>query len=189
MTVQPGDSRETELIRLCKRNKAGAQEKLYTRYFGYAMGVGLRYCINRDDALEVVNDAFIKIFGAIQSFDEALPFKPWLRRIVINCSIDQRRKNQRLLYTEDIETADAVAINISAIDKLQMDDLLKMLDMLPEMLRTVFNLVEVDGYSHEEIAKMIGIPASSSRVYLSRAKDRLRAMLTNPNNAWYGRVS
>lgn len=189
MAVIPGDSHETELIRFCKSKSPGAEEKLYTHFFGYAMGVGLRYCLNRDDTLEVVNDAFMKIFSAIHAFNDELPFKPWMRRIVVNCAIDHRRKNQRMMYTESIDTEhEQISLQVSAIDHLHMNDLLKMLENLPENLRTVFNMVEIDGYSHEEISKITGIPASSSRVYLSRAKERLRTMLAKPVNPLYGRL-
>ena len=149
-------------------------EKLYKHFYGYAMGVGLRYLSNRDDALEVVNDAFIKVFGSISSFNSENPFKPWLRRIVVNTAIDRRRKNLRYLEQVDIDEAISVGRQAQVIEDMGMEEIRIMISNLPEIQQMIFNLYEIDGYNHEEIGTMLGIPESSSRVYLSRAKDKLR---------------
>lgn len=141
------------------------------------MSIALRYSANRDDALEVVNDAFIKIFNTIKSIDEQLPFKPWLRKIIVNTAIDLRRKNNRNPAEADLEEAEFIATPAIALSKLNADDVIMMMQVLPEINRTVFNLYEVDGYSHEEISTMLNIAVSSSRVYLSRAKERLRKLI------------
>jgi RNA polymerase sigma factor (sigma-70 family) len=168
---------EQELVRQCKLGHLKYQELLYKQFYGYAMGVGLRYLANRDDALEVVNDAFIKVFNTINSFNEALPFKPWLRRVIVNTAIDRRRKNLRNLAEADLEEAAFVATPAVAITQLNAADILILMQLLPELNRMVFNLYEVDGYNHEEISVMLGIAASSSRVYLGRAKERLRKLI------------
>ena len=84
---------DQDLIAKCRKEDKNAHEMLYKRFYGYAMGISLRYCINRDDALESVNDAFIKLFKTIKSFDDNRLIKPWFRQIVVNTSIDNRRKN------------------------------------------------------------------------------------------------
>lgn len=150
------------------------QEKLYKHFYGYAMGVGLRYLADRDDVLEVVNDSFIKVFKAIQFFNEAQPFKAWLRRIIVNTAIDHRRKNLKFMNQVDIDEAGYIGKTAEAVDNLSVKDILALLEGLPEIQRVVFNLYEIDGYSHDEIGNMLGIPVSSSRVYLSRAKEKLR---------------
>jgi RNA polymerase sigma factor (sigma-70 family) len=176
------DITEQELVRQCKRGDLKYQEILYKQFYGYAMGVGLRYLANRDDALEAVNDAFIKIFNSINSFDETLPFKPWLRRFVVNTAIDLRRKNLRNLADADLDEAVFVATPALAISKLNANDIINMMQLLPEVNRMVFNLYEIDGYNHEEIGLMLNIAASSSRVYLGRAKERLRKMILQQEN-------
>jgi len=165
---------EEELIQKCKIGDLKHQEKLYKHFYGYAMGVGLRYLAEREDVLEVVNDSFIKVFKAIKFFNESQPFKSWLRRIVVNTAIDHRRKN--LKHANNVDISEAVYVGKSAdiIDQLSAKDILKLLDDLPESYRIIFNLYEIDGYSHDEIAGILNIPESSSRVYLSRAKDKLR---------------
>lgn len=168
---------EQDLVRQCKRGDLKYQELLYKQFYGYALGIGLRYLSNRDDALEVVNDAFIKVFNTIKSFDEKFPFKPWLRKVIVNTAIDLRRKNLRNLVKADLDEALFVATPANAVSKLNANDIITMMQTLPEINRVVFNLYEIDGYSHEEIGTMLNIATSSSRVYLSRAKERLRKII------------
>ncbi|MEJ7694558.1 RNA polymerase sigma factor [Daejeonella sp.] len=168
---------EEELIQKCKQGNLRHQEKLYMHFYSYAMGVGLRYLSNRDDALEVVNDSFIKVFKSIDSFKNEQNFKPWLRKIVVNTALDRRRKDLKHQNQMDLETAENVSFAPQAIAHLNSQDILKLLDALPMVQRTVFNMYEIDGYSHEEIGRMLLISASSSRVNLSRAKEKLREAL------------
>ncbi len=170
---------ENDLIIACKKGQKHAQEKLYKHFFGYATGIALRYCFNREDAIEVVNDSFIKIFKSIQSFDESRLFKPWLRQVVVNTAIDNRRKNLKNQYHLEIDYAVGIQADESAIDKLNAKDIILILNELPEHHKMVFNLYEIDGYSHEEIGKMMGITSSSSRVYLSRAKEKLKRLISS----------
>ncbi|WP_158824789.1 RNA polymerase sigma factor [Mucilaginibacter lacusdianchii] len=169
---------EIELIQQCKDGSLKYQELLYKRFYGYAMGIGLRYSTNRDDAQEVVNDAFIKVFNTINTYNTDRPFKAWLRRIVINTSIDRRRKDLKFQLHTDIDDAVHIGHNTTAVELLNAEDILKMMNMLPAIQRTIFNMYEIDGYNHDEIADILSIPASSSRVYLSRAKEKLRKALT-----------
>lgn len=173
---QPRRIAEEEIISQCKTGSLKYQELLYKQFYSYAMGIGLRYCLNRDDALEVVNDAFIKVFNSINNFNSDRSFKAWLRTIIVNTSIDRRRKDLKLQLNVDIETTNP-PINASALDELHAQDIIKMMSVLPPIQLTIFNLYEIDGYSHDEIAVLLAIPVSSSRVYLSRAKEKLRSVL------------
>jgi RNA polymerase sigma factor (sigma-70 family) len=168
---------EDELIRQCKAGSLKYQELLYKQFYGYAMGVGLRYCPNRDDALEVVNDAFIKAFNSMASYDITKPFKAWLRTIVVNTAIDRRRKDLKLQLNIELDNAAPIVSHVSTADNLNVQDILNLMKTLPAIQLTIFNLYEIDGYNHDEIAGMLNIPASSSRVYLSRAKERLRKII------------
>ncbi|GAA4907312.1 RNA polymerase sigma factor [Mucilaginibacter defluvii] len=169
---------ESELISQCKKGSLKYQELLYKQFYGYAMGVSLRYSINRDDALEVVNDAFIKVFNAIHTYNDDKPFKAWLRTVVVNTAIDQRRKGLKFMANTDIDEAPPIGQGATVIGKMNAQDILNLLNLLPEIQSTIFNLYEIDGYNHDEISKMLDIPVSSSRVYLSRAKEKLRKILS-----------
>jgi RNA polymerase sigma factor (sigma-70 family) len=175
---------ESELIQKCKHGDLKYQEGLYKHFYGYAMGVGLRYLLDRNDALEVVNDAFIKVFKSIGQFENDRSFKPWLRRIIVNTAIDRRRKDMILLTHTDLENAEQVAESPGAIDNLNAADILKLLDALPEVQRMIFNMYEIDGYSHEEIGQFLSMSASSSRVNLSRAKEKLRRSWQQANGIY-----
>jgi RNA polymerase sigma factor (sigma-70 family) len=169
---------EDELIRQCKSGSLKYQEMLYKQFYGYAMGIGLRYSLNRDDALEVVNDAFIKAFNSMSSYNIDKPFKAWLRTIIVNTAIDRRRKDLKFQLNIELDNAVTVSGNVNIIDSLNAQDILNLMKELPPLQLTIFNLYEIDGYNHDEIAGMLSIPASSSRVYLSRAKEKLRKMIS-----------
>lgn len=173
----PGGITEDQIISGCIKGGLKWQEMLYRHFYGYAMGISLRYSLNRDDALEVVNDGFIKIFNTINRYDSSKPFKAWLRTIMVNTAIDRRRRDLKFQLNTELENVVIVAHGATAIDKLNADDIIKLLRHLPPIQLTVFNLYEIDGYSHDEIGKMLSIPASSSRVYLTRAKEKLRTII------------
>ncbi|HEY1024392.1 MAG TPA: RNA polymerase sigma factor [Sphingobacteriaceae bacterium] len=187
MPISSGIS-ETELIQKCKEGDLKYQEKLYKHFYGYAMGIGMRYLSNRDDAMEVVNDSFIKLFNGIKSFNDHNAFKPWLRRIVVNTAIDRRRKDLKHLNNIDLDNAGQLQRPAYIIETLTARDILKLLDHLPAMQRVIFNLYEIDGYTHEEIAKMLSIPSSSSRTYLSRAKEKLKKTWNTQQEDSYERI-
>lgn len=163
----------TAIIRGCRREDESSQEQLYKMYYGYALSVSMKYCLNREDATEVVNDSFMKVFKHINQFDIERPFKPWLRKIVVNASIDKIRKNpENHLDIEDVPLSLPQLVD----SDLKIKETLQLLKFLPEMYRAVFNMYEIDGYSHKEISEELGIGESSSRTYLLRAKNQLREL-------------
>lgn len=166
-----------DIISQCKKGSLKGQEMLYKYFYGYAMGISLRYCLNREDALEAVNDGFIKIFNTIKIYDNDKPFKAWMRVIMVNTAIDRRRKELKFLLSTEPDNAVKLSTSASAAEKLGADDIIGLMKQLPVVQSAVFNLHEIDGYSHEEIANLLSIPASSSRVYLVRAKEKLRNLL------------
>jgi RNA polymerase sigma factor (sigma-70 family) len=177
---------EEDIISQCKQGSLKGQELLYKQFYGYAMGISLRYCLNREDALEVVNDGFIKIFNTIKIYDNARPFKAWMRVIMVNTAIDRRRKDLKFQLNTELDNAIPLSNTPGAIDKLNADDIIGLMKHLPAVQLAIFNLYEIDGYSHDEIAGLLSIPASSSRVYLGRAKEKLRNLITAESQK-YGR--
>jgi RNA polymerase sigma-70 factor (ECF subfamily) len=95
----------------------------------------------------------------------------------VNTAIDRRRKDLKLQLNVELDHANPVVVNVNAIDNLNAQDILNLMKELPAIQLTIFNLYEIDGYNHDEIADLLNIPASSSRVYLSRAKEKLRKMI------------
>lgn len=170
---------EESLVTACKLGKKGSQEMLYKHFYGYAFKISRLNTYSREEAVDVLNDSFIKVFGAIDKFQEGKSFKPWLKRIIVNTSVDNfRRKKEKFLSLEP-GTMGNTQINAEAISLLNVADILGALDQLPRLHRLVFTLFEIQGYNHGEIGKMLEIGESSSRTFLTRAKKKLRIVLKN----------
>lgn len=171
---------ERDLIRGCKRQHPPSQEALYRRYWSFAMAVGLRYAPTRDDALELCHDAFLNAFRAMDRVDEDRPFGPWFRQVLVRCAVDRHRSMRR--YHAAVEPmADPPDAGVAPEHSvaLEADDILRLLGRLPDVQRDVFNLHEVDGYSHDEIADLLGIAPGSSRSALARARRTLQTLYTH----------
>jgi RNA polymerase sigma-70 factor (ECF subfamily) len=177
-----------EIIQGCLKKKLKSQEMLYKRFFGYALSVAMIHNKNRDNALEIVNDSFVKVFNQIGRFDNTLSFKSWLNKIVINTSIDKFRKNNKNILYDDKETFLVPDESPNILTELTAQDILRLLNLLPEIHRLVFSLYEIEGYSHDEISEMLKIPENTSRVYLSRAKKRLRELFQMYFNTNYEKI-
>jgi len=168
---------DQELIEGCKRRSAKHEEVFYKKYYGYVMGISLSYLKDKDLAYEITNDSFLKFFGSIKSFEDFQSVKAWLRRITINTSIDYYRKNKKYQNHSDINDEFEIHYDVHALDDLAFQDILNLIGQVQEDQRMVFNLYEIEGYSHKEIADKLGVSESSSRVYLSRAKTKLRELV------------
>jgi RNA polymerase sigma factor (sigma-70 family) len=174
-----------EIIQGCLRKKEKSQEMLYKRFFGYALRVALIYNRNRENALEIVNDSFFKVFNQIDRYDNSQPFKNWLAKIVVNTSIDRFRKNKKNIQLDEKETFFVPDESPDILAQLSAEDILGLMNRLPEIQRLVFSLYEIEGYTHDEISSLLSIPENSSRVYLTRAKRRLRELFEMLFNTRY----
>lgn len=171
------DKIELELIRGCQKGKSRAQEKLYKRFYGYGMSIALRYSRDMEESKEILNESFLKVFNKIETFEEGKSFKAWLRRIVINTSIDYYRANKKHLYDVEISEAAGVDDNDDVIDRLTAEEIMQLLQQLPDQQRLIFNLYEVEGYSHREISEQLNIPEGTCRSALTRARQKLKQMV------------
>lgn len=123
----------------------------------------------------------MKAFDKIDQVASEESFKGWFRRILVNTSVDYYRKNLKHSGAVDIERVDAETYHPNVIDELSKEDILNMLRELPEVLRVIFNMYEIEGYKHDEIAAELQIPSSTCRTYLARAKEKLREKITALN--------
>jgi RNA polymerase sigma factor (sigma-70 family) len=171
-----------QIIDGCIEQDRHSQELLYKKLYGFAMSICLRYVENRNEASDVLNDGFFKALTNIDKYDKSWPFKTWLSKIMHNASIDYYRTNFKWMQLVGLERSDT-KINDAAVEhKLDYEDLLSLIQRLPPAYRLVFNLYAVDGYSHEEIAEMTGISASTSRSNLHKARMKLQQMLSVPHS-------
>ncbi len=177
-----------KIIKGCKRKKLKHQELLYKQFYAYGMSVCLRYSNSREDAVEVLNDSFLKIYNNISKFDTKKSFKSWIRIIIINTAIDYSRKNIKLYKMVSIDDVDYEIYENQIIENLDFEDILKLLNQLPSKYRLIFNLHEIEGYKHSEIAQKMEIPESSSRTYLTRARKLLKKLYIKKYQNTYGQV-
>jgi len=172
-----GDEEVYQLISGCIKQDRKSQKMLYKAFYGFSMAICLRYTGDRDEAAEVMNMGFLKVFTHIKTYDSTRPFKGWLGKIMTNVSIDYYRANLKMAYTDDLEKAEHVSNGELTDTKLNYDDLLAMVQKLPMAYRTVFNLFAIDGYSHEEIGEMLGINPGTSKSNLHKARQKLKQMI------------
>lgn len=164
------------IIEGCRQGNRLSQNKLYQYFYGYGLSICLRYAKDREQAVEMFNDGFVKIFSKLDQYDSDMPFKPWLRKILIHSAIDYHRKHQHpeTFYdwteTEFHQTTEQPQIE-------ENEDVLPYVQALPPAYRMVFNLYVMEGLKHDEIAERLGISAGTSKSNLARAKEKLRQMV------------
>ena len=169
-----------ELIHQCKKQNIKAQEKLYRMYSGKLFGLCLKYSNNYQQAEDNLQDGFITIFKKIDQYEDKGSFEGWMKRIVINTTLQKHRKekyfeiiNENLVEDPEIEIDD---------EEITTDFLLKSIQELPDRYRQIFNLYALDGFSHKEIAEMLNISVGSSKSNLARARHILKAKIENHQN-------
>jgi RNA polymerase sigma factor (sigma-70 family) len=166
-----------KVLKGCSSGKIKAREELFKLYYGYVMSVALRFSSCQDNALEIANDSFLKIFMKIESHQMDKEFRAWVRRIVINTAIDRYRKDEKNNIEISLEAACNEPADESVIDDLNAEEIIKLINSLPINYRYTFSLFEIEGFSHDEIALRLGITAGTSRSNLTRAKKMLRQMI------------
>lgn len=178
------DPQLQKIIDGCLEERADAQRQLFKLYFGYAKSICLRYSSNKEEAEEILNTGFLKVFRSLAKYDNIQPFRAWLRVIMINTAIDYYRKEQK--HSKNIplgETFD-VPFDDDILDKISAEEILDLVQQLPVSYRTVFMLYVVDGYNHREIGELLGIAEGTSKSNLAVARTKLKAMLLQKNPKW-----
>lgn len=166
------------LIAACRRQERHAQAELHRRFYAYGTTVCLHYAANREEARDIMQEGFFLVFKQLDKYDERRPFKPWLRRVLINAAIDHHRKYNKSARTVALASSpEPVASSDTGFDQLALDDLLLMVQRLSPGYRMVFNLYVVEGFSHREISERLDITESASKSNLSRAKQHLRNVI------------
>ena len=163
------------LIDACLQGDRKAQQAFYRRYFPLLLPVCLRYLGDRGEAVAVLNEAMLKIFGALGNYRNDGPFEAWLTTIVRNqaltCLKAQAREQRKVV---DKSFVWPVAVPNQALDRLAVEDILTLLHRLPDHLRIVFNLVVFDGYTHAEVAQALRITETASRWRLKKSRELLQ---------------
>ncbi len=168
---------EQDFIQACVRHEEWAQRKLYEETYPVMFAMCMRYASDRDEALDILHDGFIKVFRYIGKYEIGTSLTSWMRRIMINTAIDHYRKKDRL-RTEDIHSAyNLRSVDPDVISELSAKEIVSALQFLTPAYRTVFNLYVIEGFSHKEIAHKMKISESTSRSNLVKARNKLKSIL------------
>jgi RNA polymerase sigma-70 factor, ECF subfamily len=185
---------EHEIIKGCLKNDRASQKALYEEYYGKMLGVCLRYAKDKDEAKDILHEAFMKVFTNLKNFNGTGSFEGWIRRIMVNTSIDHLRKNKQNYLIVSTVYANEKAANVAdevneeeLILNIDKEDILKAVQELTPAYRTVFNLFIIEGFTHREIAEMLDISEGTSKSNLSKAKFNLKKNLMHLIKPIHGR--
>lgn len=169
---------ERQLVEACIRNERTAQRQLYEMFAGKFYAIAVRYMKDEDDAADVMQDAFVKIFKYINTFRFDCPFEAWARRILINTALKALQKKKRQGYQIDAEEmTNQLSEKATDISNMALEELMGLIHELPDGCQTIFNLYAIEGYKHHEIADLLGISEGTSKSQYSRAKQILQQKL------------
>jgi RNA polymerase sigma-70 factor (ECF subfamily) len=159
---------DEQLVQGCKRGDTVAQRTLFEKFSRKMFGVCLRYTNSKEEAEDLLQEGFIKVYQNIESFKLMGSFEGWMRRIFVNVCLEQLRKQkvEWLGVESGVELADAESI----MSKLNVQELLKLIRELPAGYKTIFNLFAIEGYSHKEISEELKISEGTSKSQYSRAR-------------------
>ncbi len=162
---------EQKLIAACIRQERSAQRKIYEMYSSRMFAICLRYAKDRNAAMDLLQDGFITVFSKISSYKNEGSFEGWMRRIFVNTALMSLRRNDVLKGADDISVPQSdIPFEDNIMERLDGQKITRLISEMPAGFRTVFNLSVLDGFSHQEIAKQLGISEGASRSQLSRAR-------------------
>ena len=168
---------DSDLLEGCIRGDRKMQHELYDRFAPKMYGVCLRYAANVEEAEDILQEGFIRVFKKIASFRREGSFEGWIRRIFVNTAIEHYRKKIYLQPITEHEETTVEGGYLSVLDNLAEKDIIRLVQQLSPGYRTVFNMYVVEGYSHKQIAEQLGISEGTSKSQLSRAKQILQDLV------------
>jgi RNA polymerase sigma-70 factor (ECF subfamily) len=166
------------LVTECAKGNSRAQRVLFDKFAPKMLVVCQRYMKSIDEAEDVLQDGFVKVFQKIGEFKMEGSLEGWIRRIVVNTALDMLRKNKKLLGDVSIDDVSyKVSFEDNSFDEMDVNHLMKLINELPDGYRVVFNMFAIEGYSHKEIADTLGVSENTSKSQYSRARAFLRNQL------------
>lgn len=175
---------EKDLIEDCIKENRAAQKALYERYCRKMMVVCQRYAKSMQEAEDILQDGFIKVFANIKSFRGDSRLDTWMTRIMINTALNAQRQKLYLIPMVDVEAIDLREEEQVSLSGIHLEELITMIQSLPDGCRLVFNLFAIEGYSHKEIGTMLSISEGTSKSQYNRAKSLLKAKLSQQDNKY-----
>lgn len=174
-------SQETQLVAACQKGDSRAQQKLYQQFHPMVLGVCLRYATDRQQAKDFMNQAYLRVFQKLDQYRGESQLGGWIKRVTVSVCLNAVRQRRHQMY-EELATIDTTPVQMPEVmNRLALEDIIALIQRLPELPRTVFNLYTVEQYSHREISKELGISESNSRYYLRQARLRLQELVKQQN--------
>ena len=184
MNIQVNQEKLFEIIEGCVNGDRKCQQKIYEMHYGKMFGVCIRYTKDKEDALDVLQDGFIKVFANIKKFGNTGSFEGWLRKIMVNTAIDFYRKNKKMITYPNSEYVEANAEDVTEETNhdeeylnISPDEIMAAVQQLSPAYRTVFNMYVMDEFTHKEIAEQLGINEGTSKSNFAKAKMNLKKLL------------
>jgi RNA polymerase sigma-70 factor (ECF subfamily) len=171
-------SSDNDLIQGCRQSNRLAQKFLYERFFGRVFGIAMRYTKNQEEAIDILNTAFLKVFTSLDKYEDNSNLAGWIAKIVFNTAIDHVRRNTKYRQVMDFNIERDGAVDNDSLDNLQVEDLYRLIQKLPASSRSVFNLYVIDGYKHKEISDLLDISVGTSKWHLSNARKELQELIS-----------
>jgi RNA polymerase sigma factor (sigma-70 family) len=175
---------EESILKGCKEGKRSAQKQLYDQYVSVMFSVCLRYARSQDEAEDLLQEGFLKVYQNINSFRQQGSLEGWIRRIMVNHALNHYKKNRKAVFFEDVDEINELEIldqeeenNIP--DPIPPEILLEFIQSLPEGYRMVFNLYVFEDYGHKEIAATLNISENTSKTQLMKARRHLQKRVTD----------
>ena len=165
----------------CRKGSARAQHKLFKYFYGSVMSVCMRYAGSTDEAADMLNEGFLKVFSNLDKYENSGSFEAWLKRVVCNTALDYRRrydKNVEFVDIDEVQDSHLLDYNVNdAISKISSNEIVRLIQQLPPVTRMVFNMFLFEGYSHREIAQQLNITENTSAWHVNNARTRLKEEL------------
>jgi RNA polymerase sigma-70 factor (ECF subfamily) len=169
------------LIEDCKKHDRKAQKKLYETFAAKMLAICMRYVRSKEDAEEVLQEGFLKIFFQIDTYRNEGSFEGWMKRIFVGLAIDYFRKNKKLDLNDSLEQGEIVSSSEDVFSNLSAQDLIRTIAQLPDGYRLIFNLYAIEGFTHKDIAEKLDIAEGTSKSQFARAKSKLISLLKDKN--------
>lgn len=181
---KPEQFTDQELVEGCLKNDRLYQEMLYRKFFPAMMRMCMRYTQDRDKALEIINTGFLRVFKKLDKYSFSGSLEGWIRRLVFHSLSDYFKKHSKPVHFLEIEDRDA-PISSQAMQNLYLEDIMKLVDYLPNATREVFILYAIEGYTHAEVGAKLGISEGTSKWHLSAARKKLKQLINKHYNSNY----
>ena len=170
----------------CRKGSTRAQHKLFKYFYGSVMSVCMRYAGSTDEAADMLNEGFLKVFSNLHKYENSGSFEAWLKRVVCNAALDYRRKYDKNIDFVDIdEVQDSHLSDYTvndAISKISSNEIVALIQQLPPVTRVVFNMFVFEGFSHREIAQQLDMSENTSAWHVNQARSRLKEALIKYDN-------